>query len=121
MSALVRLSAALPGDPETNGLDHLAGRLSEEPADQVVVALVWFDVSKVTYLPEQDAHVPTVRVRKVEPIGESHETRQKVADLYAELQEARLGRQPLPFDQLEGSRDHVDVTVIDDEEDEGDE
>lgn len=118
MSAVVRLSSALPGDPEVNGLDHLADRMSAEPSSTVVTAIVWFDVSKVTYLPEQDAHVPTVRVRKVEPIGESHETRQKVADLYAELQEARLGRQPLPFDQLEGSRDHVDVTVIDDENEE---
>lgn len=113
MSAIVKLSAALPGDPETNGLDHLAARMADD-LDTVVCAIVWFDVAKVTETHE--GRVPTARIRKVEPIGESPETRQKVADLYAELNEARLGMSPLPFDQLESREDHLDVTVMGDDD-----
>ena len=43
MSAKVRLSSKLPGEPEINGLDELSATLAEDP-HQIICALVFLDV-----------------------------------------------------------------------------
>ena len=40
MSAKVRLSSKLPGEPEINGLDELSATLAEDP-HQIICALVY--------------------------------------------------------------------------------
>lgn len=106
MSALIKLSPRLPGNEEINGLDSLHESLVDNP-HQVICALVWFDVPRVTLDTENDTEVPTVRVRKVEPIGTAEKVEPAVLELYRKTQEERLGREPLPFDQLDGRAEHV--------------
>ena len=93
MSAKVRLSSKLPGEPEINGLDELSATLAEDP-HQIICALVFLDVPKVTIDTETDAEIPTVRIRSIEPLG--------------------VVREPLPFGSLDA--DLVYVSGGDDDE-----
>lgn len=105
MSARIAMSSKLPGDPEINGLDDLHESLVDNPA-QVVVALVWLDVPKITIDTEADATYrerPTVRIRKIEPIDVADKVPDEIIALYTSLQEKRTGKTPLPFLQLERS------------------
>lgn len=106
MSAIIKLSSALPGDAEVNGLDSLHDDIVGNPR-QVICALVWLDVPKLTLNTEDGTEVPTVRVRKIEPVGTAEKVEPAVIELYNRTQEARLGREPLPFDQLDGRAEHV--------------
>ena len=115
MSALIRLSSKLPGDPETNGLDSLHEQLVGDP-DQVVCVLAWLVVPKVTRVVATGDEVPTVEVRRIEPIGAIDRTPASVQQLAAELYEARTGTNPLPFGQIVAPRDRIDVEVIDGED-----
>lgn len=120
MSEQLRLSAKLPGNPEMNGLDDYAKRMSDD-LTTVVPALVWFDVAKVTETADEEGRitrVATARIRKVEPIGESPETKRKTAELYTELQDLRLGQPSIDFDDLIGSG-KVEIRHVDDEVEDG--
>lgn len=101
MSESVRLSAKLPGDEEINGLDQLAPAMLDAP-EKVICAIVWLDVSAVTTNIDEGTETPTVRVRRIEPIGHLDRVPDAVIALAGELMEARTGRRPLPFDTLEG-------------------
>ena len=98
MSATVKLSSKLPGDPETNGLDEFVKDL-EDPETPICV-IAWLVPSKITEDLATGARVPTVEVRRIEPIGFPDEVPQAVRDLAAELYEARTGRNPLPFESV---------------------
>lgn len=100
MSALVKLSAKLPGNPEINGLDPLADDLATNP-DQITVAIVWLDVSQVTRKTDELTTVPTVRIRRIEPIGPVASVPHEIQQLAAELEQRRTGRRPLPFGEIE--------------------
>lgn len=104
MSARVKLSGKLAGNEETNGLDAIAGQLVDE-ADEggapIRVALVWFDVERVTLDVDSGAHVPTVRVRRIEPLGVVGDVPDAVRKLAQDAHEQRTGRTPLPFDDVE--------------------
>lgn len=100
MSASVKLSSKLPGDFETNGVDSIAGRLVDEP-DQLRCAVVWFDVRHVTVDTDSGDHIPTIRVRRIEPIGDVGDVSAAVQQLVAGAVEQRTGRKPLPFDIVE--------------------
>lgn len=100
MSAVVKLSSKMPGDFETNGVDAIAGQLVDEP-DQLRVAVVWFDVKHTTVDTDSGDHIPTVRVRRIEPIGDVGDVSTAVQQLVAEAHEKRTGRKPLPFDIVE--------------------
>lgn len=117
MSKLIKLSAQLPGDPETNGLDSLHEELLDNP-HQVLVALVWLDVPAITQDVETDEKRVTVRVRKIEPIDRAERTPRQVVELYQELQEKRLGREPLPFESTDPRVEVVHSTSSWDDEDE---
>jgi hypothetical protein len=112
MSALVRLSSKLPGDPEINGLDYLSEELASHPTDQVVCVLAWLTVPKVTTVTATGAVVPTVEISRVEPIGVIEKTPAAIQQLAAELYERRTGRNPLPFDQIVAPRDHIEVSQV---------
>ncbi|MBO0743599.1 MAG: hypothetical protein J2P43_01175 [Candidatus Dormibacteraeota bacterium] len=100
MSAIVKLSSAMPGDPGVNGIDALADDLVKDPR-QLRVAICWYDVAKTTVDTDTDDHVPTIRIRRIEPLGDLEEINPKIADLVQDAIAARTGRTPLPFDLVE--------------------
>lgn len=120
MSAAVKLASKLPGEYETNGVDAIADLLVENPRS-LRCAVVWFDTDKVTIDTDTDEHVPTIRVRRIEPIGHVDEVDQGVKQAVADAVERRTGRTPIPFSIVEISTsddDDPDQLSIDDELDE---
>ena len=117
MSAELKLSSKLPADPAINGMDSMAAALAANPKT-IVCALVWLDVAKVESYPDV---VPTVRVRKIEPLGAPADVPPSVVELAQHREALRTGREPLPFAQLEPDSgrsrpvddgcDHVDVQL----------
>ena len=108
MSAVVKLAAKMPGDPETNGVDALAGTLVREAEDGDVnlrCAVVWFDTAKVTLDTDSGDYVPTIRVRRIEPIGVVGEVDAGIASAVERAVEARTGRKAIPFGIVEVSED----------------
>lgn len=100
MSDAVKLSAALPADTDTNGVDALAGLLVDDP-EQIRVAVLWFDTVKITDLTDSGARIPTIRVRRIEPIGNVLDVPASIRQLVDEATQQRTGRVPLPFDEVE--------------------
>ena len=117
MSAKIALSSKLPGDDEVNGLDSLHQAIVDNP-HQVIAALVWLDVPKITTDTEVDdpdkAQRPTVRVRRIEPFGSVDKVPAEVIKLALDLQSARTGRTPLPFDKIDARLSHVEIVRPDD-------
>lgn len=105
MSAVVKLSTKMPGDPETNGVDSLAARLVKEglgeETEQIRVAVVWFDVQKVTTNSDSGEHVPTIRVRRIEPVGAVGDVDAGIAAAVEAAVEKRTGRKAIPFGIVE--------------------
>lgn len=96
MSAVVKLSTKLPGDQETNGLDARAGQLLEEP-DEPIICIAWVDTQKVTIDTDSGDHVPTARIRRIEPIGGVHEIPEAIIDAVSAAVQKRTGRKAIPF------------------------
>lgn len=112
MSAVVKLSSKMPGDVETNGLDQQAEQLVLDPKT-IRMGVVWYDVAKITNNPDDGSVIPTVRVRRFEPLGEADEVSQAIADAVGEAMEERTGRTPLPIgivtvDRESRHSDHLD-------------
>lgn len=100
MSALVKLSSALPGDVDTNGVDDLADELVEDPAT-IRAAIVLYDVSKIVDNTDDGTRVPYLRVRRIESLGIASEVESTITDLVQKITEERTGRKPLPFESPE--------------------
>lgn len=114
MSAVVKLGAKLPGDFEVNGLDAQVDYLLENPKD-ALLALVWLDVQKVTVDTDSGNHIPTVRVRRIEPLGALGQVSDAVQQLAGDAYEARTGRRPIPFDVVEVTEEKYSDTLPEDE------
>jgi hypothetical protein len=115
MSAFVRLSSKLPGDPETNGVDALSDALVKDPA-RIRYGVVWFDAAKVTEDTDTGDVVPTMRVRRIEPIGEADAVLPEIARVVEDAVRARTGRAPIPFAIVEvGEEDPDQLSLIDDD------
>ena len=112
MSATVKLSSKLPGDPEINGLDAIAEQLHDPETPICVIA--WVVPSKVTEDLATGLRVPTVEVRRIEPIGTPAKVPQVIQDLAAELYEKRTNRNPLPFSALMAPKGDVDELRVGD-------
>jgi hypothetical protein len=97
----VKLSAALPGHPDTNGVDDIATDLVDNP-ETIRIGIVWFDVAKVTIDTDTGDHIPTVRVRRIEPVGDVTTVPDQLRAIVDQALEARTGRTPLPFDMVDG-------------------
>jgi hypothetical protein len=100
MSAKVKLSSALPGDEVINGLDGMVKQLLETP-ERVFVSLVWHDVVDVNHKVATGEDVPKVEVRKWIPVGPADEIPQELVEFALRKDEERLGRAPLPFDDVD--------------------
>lgn len=107
MSAFVSLSSKLPGDVETNGVDHIADQLIKDPA-RIRYAIVWFDVAKTTEVTDTGEIVPTMRVRRIEPLGHADAVQPVIAEIVEEAVRARTGRAPIPFGIVEPTDDDPD-------------
>lgn len=103
MPAKVRLAGRLPSG-HLNGLDSITDQLITTP-DRDMVALIWFDVATISTDVDSGEDTPTVRVRRVEPIGPLPEVPEQVTALAEQLFERRTGRKALPFDQPEFDED----------------
>lgn len=100
MSNTVKLSSKLPGNEEINGIDSIVGALLDEP-DLIRVGVVFFDVPTVTKNVDSGIDVPTVRVRRLEPVGTINDVPKALRTIVDNAMEARTGRKPLPFDSVE--------------------
>lgn len=114
MSAIVKLSSKLPGDAEINGLDAINNQLMESTEPVVVIA--WVVPTKITEDIATSERVPTVEVRRVEPIGYPADVPKAIHDIAADRYEKRTGRDPLPMDELIAPAG--DVEDLDDDTDE---
>lgn len=99
MSNTIKLSSKLPGDAEINGLDSRQEHFLHD-GETPICALVWVVATKVTRDLATDEEVPTVEIRRIEPIGTPSAVPQAIQDLASELYEKRTGRNPLPFSSL---------------------
>lgn len=115
MSAVVKLSSKLPGDFETNGVDALAADLTDSPKT-VRIAVIWFDAARVVVDTDTGEHVPTIRVRRIEPLGDADEVSQAIRDTVGEAMEKRTGRTPIPFDVIAITEEQWSDTLPDGEE-----
>lgn len=95
------LSGSLPKG-EANGLASLIGQLVDEP-EVVHVAVILFDVSKVTTKVDDGDVVPTVRIRRIEAISDGEDRRRLRMLLMREF-ERRTGKTTLPFELEEDVR-----------------
>lgn len=100
MSAVVKLSSKLPGDAEINGLDARRGDLVDNP-EEMLVCIAYVDTSKVVIDTDSGDHVPTVRIRRIEPLGTIGDVPQAVRDAMAAAESERTGRTPIPFETVE--------------------
>ncbi len=108
MSAVVKLASKMPGDPTTNGIDDLAQTLVDEVEDgqnPLRVAVVWIDTVKVTVDADTGDHVPTIRVRRIEPIGMVRDVDPGIQAAVERAIENRTGRRAIPFGIVEVSDD----------------
>ena len=89
------LSGKLPkGD--RNGLAALSGELVDNPS-AVRVAIVLFDVSRITTTPETGDQVPQVRIRAFEPITPTDDAAE-LQRLARRAVERRTGAMELPLE-----------------------
>ena len=112
MSKTVKLSSKLPGDPEINGLDALHPRLIV--SDDVILCFAWVVSTKVVRDLNTDEEVPTVEIRRIEPIGGVDVIPPEITEYVAQLYEKRTNKNPLPIGALlapAGSVDELDEPV----------
>lgn len=100
MSNTVALSSKLPADEDFNGVDSLAENLIKDP-EGFYVAVVTFDVAKITRQVDAHTEVPTIRVRRFEPIGRVEDLPPAIQQIVDQAIETRTGRKALPLDQVE--------------------
>jgi len=101
MSNAVRLSSKLAKDEEVNGLDSIAEELVAAPSDQVFFAFAWITAPTVNKDKAHGTNVPTVFIKRIEPLGTMDSVPQHIVDLAAALQERRTGNAALPFGAVE--------------------
>ncbi len=93
----LKLSGALPSENTDNGIDHLAGRLVDDPAGSMVLAVVVLDVRQVVYDLPSDAHVPMLRIQRLEGVL-LDDAPQHVRQWLDARRSDRLGAEQLPYD-----------------------
>lgn len=99
MSAKVKLSGALPGNEDINGLDAIADQLVETP-EKLHLCIAWLDVQYIRDVTDTGERIPVTRIRRIEVAGDADNAPQELKDLVLRLQEKRTGKTPLPIDRL---------------------
>lgn len=101
MSDKVKLVGKLAGDDDLQGLDSMADELLDNP-EQVQVAVIHFDVSKIVEDTDEHNRVPYVRIRRFEPVGDVDNAPDELQRIVTQAVEDRTGKAPLPFDAVDG-------------------
>jgi hypothetical protein len=101
MSNTVKLSAKLAGDDDLNGLDSLAQAMTDQP-QQVRVAVVWFDCSKIVDNTDDETRVPYARIRRFEPISTAEDMPAELQRIVETSAQERTGKVPLPYNNVDG-------------------
>lgn len=97
----MKLRAKLPAHEDNNGLDYVVGDLLETP-ETVRCAFVWYSVSDINEKVTTGDRVPTVEIRKIEPLpGDAKSVPAEIRNAVMAMADKRLGKQALPFDQVE--------------------
>lgn len=110
-SKAVKLAGRLPGSTEHNGMSAVVAELLKDP-ETTRLAVIEYDVPKITTDVESGDRVPTLRVLRIEPSGgNKDEGYQALRELMMTSAEKRLGHEPLPFDEDDG------IEVLDGDED----
>lgn len=100
MSNVVKLGSSLPADINLNGLDAQVQSLISEP--QVVrAAIVTYTVEKIIRTPKDGIEVPTIQLRRFEPVGTEDDLAEAVTEALLSAAGNRTGRDPLPLDTVE--------------------
>jgi len=100
MSAVVSLGSKLPADVDMNGLDATIKDLLREP-EKLQAAVVFYNVDKITVKPEAGTEIPTIVLRRFEPIGKASEIGDAVFEVMMQAAKTRTGKEPLPLDTVE--------------------
>lgn len=100
MSAVVKLSSKMAGDFEVNGIDQTVEQLLEEPKT-LRCAVVWYDVHHITTDVAKNVEVPTIQVRRIEPLGTADDVTSAIKDAVNKAIQQRTGRTPIPWDIVE--------------------
>jgi hypothetical protein len=100
MSAVVKLSSKLPGETEINGVDAMVDLLTKDP-ETLRVGVVVFDVSKVEHDTDTGDDIPTIRLRRLEPLSNVDNMDPQLRALVDAAAEQRTGKKALPFEQVE--------------------
>lgn len=98
MSAKVKLSSKLPGDDAVNGIDSTVEELLTTP-EKVRVGIIYYDVKRVVHDVPTGADVPTIEIRRVEPIGTADSVPVEIREAFLGYVAKRTGKEPLPFEQ----------------------
>lgn len=94
MSKLVKLTTAMPGEQEWNGLDSEVDALNSHP-EGVRYALVAYDNKGSIEDTDTGIAVPRVRVRQWEPLGDRGEVKDALIEAMFAAQEKRTGKRSL--------------------------
>ena len=101
MSDKVKLRAKLPAHEDNNGFDFIVDDLLETP-ETVRCALIWYSVSDIRENVATGDRVPTIEIRKGEPFpGDARSVPVEIRNAVMAMSDKRLGKQALPFDQVE--------------------
>lgn len=100
MSQKVKLTTAMPGAEEWNGLESEADVLNTYP-EGIRWALIAYDNKGSVHDTDTGVDVPRVRVRQWEPLGDRGQLADAVMQAMFVAQEKRTGRRQLPFDEAQ--------------------
>jgi hypothetical protein len=102
----VKISPGLPGG-DSNGLTSICAELCGDP-EHVHVAVVLLDCSRIVTNTDNGDTIPTVRIRAIEPIGQTGDATE-MRRLLRRAFERRTGKVELPLD-MEKEFDHLNDT-----------
>lgn len=94
MSKVVKLTTAMPGEEEWNGLDSEAAQLNEHP-EGIRYALIAYDNKGSIEDTDTGVAVPRVRIRQWEPLGDRGEVKDALIEAMFKAQEERTGKRSL--------------------------
>lgn len=118
MSEIVKLAGRLPGSFENNGMPAVASDLLKDGATQRL-AVIWYDVLTTGHNNDTGDDIATMRVLRIEPMGSVGAATSALREMVMQAAEARTGKAPLPFDQVEpepGSDDGDGAEVLGDDD-----
>lgn len=92
----IKISAALPAG-DSNGLPSISAAMVDDP-EEVRVAVVLLDCSRITTNTDNGDVIPTARIRAIEPITGDTSDATEMKRLLRRAYERRTGHTELPLD-----------------------